>query len=256
VTAEQWLEDVVARQAAAMPRPQWLKAIRALSSCYVERRSAIAGGAPTDSAGKRAAFAGFYAPLHFITIQRVLAALGPAPPVRQVLDLGCGTGVAGAAWALAAGGTPVIRGIDRQAWALTEAGANWRQLGLVGRAERGDMQRVVDELAGARGSARASASTGLIFGWSLNELDSRIATGMLHDLARIATRGAPILVIEPIAGGVAPWWPDAEAAEALGARASEWRFDVALPNALAAAARDAGLSKAELTARTLTWGWT
>ena len=57
-------------------------------------------------AGKRAAFALFYAPLHFMAVTAVVQALGAdAPPPASIVDLGCGTGVAGAAWALAAGGS-------------------------------------------------------------------------------------------------------------------------------------------------------
>src|SRR6187549_1523528 len=74
---------------------------RALSSAYVERRHAVASG--LDGAGKRAAFALYYAPLHFRATSHVLHAVGAAsPPPRTIVDLGCGTGAAGAAWAHAA----------------------------------------------------------------------------------------------------------------------------------------------------------
>ena len=55
-----------------------------------------------DSAGKRAAFALFYAPLHFIAVTEVIRALATSREApATILDLGCGTGAAGAAWALA-----------------------------------------------------------------------------------------------------------------------------------------------------------
>ena len=52
-------------------------------------------------AGKRAAFALFYSPLHFVLTGHVVRELDAARPApRKILDLGCGTGAAGAAWAI------------------------------------------------------------------------------------------------------------------------------------------------------------
>ena len=48
---------------------------------------------------------------------------------------------AGAAWALGAGGTPVITGIDRHPWAVDEARWTYRQLGLHGQARTADAVR-------------------------------------------------------------------------------------------------------------------
>src|SRR5512140_214757 len=105
-----------------MTRPEFLKAIRALSARYVERRGALPDRSAIDSAGKRAAFAGFYAPLHFLTTRHVIAALGGPPAgVASIVDAGCGTGVAGAAWALACTEPPALTGIDLSGWALDEA---------------------------------------------------------------------------------------------------------------------------------------
>ena len=66
-------------------------------------------GSPLDTAGKRAAFALFYGPLHFLTVQAIVIALGAhARPLQMIADLGCGTGVGGAAWALACARPPSI----------------------------------------------------------------------------------------------------------------------------------------------------
>ena len=54
------------------------------------------------SAGKRAAYALYYAPRRFLMAGHVVAALAPAGAVR-VTDLGSGTGAAGAAWVCRAG---------------------------------------------------------------------------------------------------------------------------------------------------------
>src|SRR5215217_3496791 len=88
-----WLTALEARHLADLRVPEVTRALRALSSAYVERRHKVASGATLDSNGKRAAFALFYAPLHFIATDHVVRALGAVAPVpRAILDLGCGTG--------------------------------------------------------------------------------------------------------------------------------------------------------------------
>jgi hypothetical protein len=61
-----------------------------------------------------------------------------------------------------------------------------------------------------------------------------------------------VLIVEPIARTVTPWW-DAAAARVLaaGGRADEWRFEVDLPPMLKLFDTAAGLNHRELTARTL-----
>src|SRR5262245_54372527 len=61
------------------------RALRALSSTYVERRQGLRRGAALDTAGKRAAFALFYGPLHFIVVSEVLRAIGARTPPRSIL---------------------------------------------------------------------------------------------------------------------------------------------------------------------------
>jgi hypothetical protein len=112
-----WLRALEARHLADLRVPEVTRALRALSSAYVERRHKVERGATLDTAGKRAAFALFYAPLHFLTTTLVVRAIGAdALPLRGIVDLGCGTGAAGAAWALATGARAVL-GIDRHSWA-------------------------------------------------------------------------------------------------------------------------------------------
>src|SRR4029077_351548 len=116
-----WLEALEKRHLADLTPSETARALRALSSCYVERRAKLARGGALDSAGKRAAFALFYAPLHFLVTREILRAVpGALNGVREVQDVGCGTGSAGAAWALESGAVS-IRGFDANAWAVTEA---------------------------------------------------------------------------------------------------------------------------------------
>src|ERR1041384_458334 len=143
-TFNAWLSALETRHLADLRIPEVTRALRARSSAYVERRhtrlrSSSAGGqkmtrGPLDSAGKRAAFALFYAPLHFLATTHVAGALAgpPQPPPSAILDVGCGTGAAGAAWAIAAGGSPVVNGIDRHPWAVEEGRRTYRTRGVNG----------------------------------------------------------------------------------------------------------------------------
>ena len=124
-----WYALLEARHLATLTFSEVRRALQALSSLYVERRDRIERGAALDGAGKRAAFALFYGPLHFLTVREIVRAL-PAcdPPPRRIVDLGCGTGAAGAAGALAAEGKPAVSGVDGSGWAIGEAEWNLRTL--------------------------------------------------------------------------------------------------------------------------------
>jgi hypothetical protein len=239
----EWLSALEGRHLANLRVPEVTRALRALSSAYVERRHKVAAGATLDSAGKRAAFALFYGPLHFLTVSHVVRALNAeAPPPASILDLGCGTGVAGAAWALCAGSTPFVSGVDRHPWAVEESRWTYRQLGLRGQSKVGDVTRLPPV---PNGSA-------VVAGYVLNELPED-ARGRLEEyLLAAAADGARVLIVEPIARRVTPWW-DALATRVIGAggRADEWRFAVELPAMVRLFDKAAGLNHRELTARSL-----
>jgi SAM-dependent methyltransferase len=237
-----WLDALDRRHLANLRPPEVARALRALSSCYVERRAKISGGGPLDSAGKRAAFALFYAPLHFFVCRAILDRLtASGDGVRKVLDIGCGTGPAGAAWALHSRAV-VVRGIDRNPWAVAEANWTYRQLGLDGRA----VQRAI-------GSAlEAGPGTAVIAAYAANELDATGREALLEQLLTRYRNGARILVVEPIARRTSPWWGVwQQAVMSAGGRADEWRFPSTLPARQQALAHAAGLAPRELTARTL-----
>src|SRR3954467_13990069 len=95
----EWLEALETRHLADLRVAEVTRALRALSSAYVQRRHIVAGGGTLDTAGKRAAFALYYAPLHLLTTLAIVRALGAdSTSPAAIIDIGCGTGVAGAAW--------------------------------------------------------------------------------------------------------------------------------------------------------------
>src|SRR5438105_15755218 len=97
---DRWLADLERRHLAELTFPEVSRALRALSATYVERRQKIGEGAALAGAGKRAAFALFYGPLHFLLIAAIVRQLPPAArAIATLVDLGCGTGASGAAWA-------------------------------------------------------------------------------------------------------------------------------------------------------------
>ncbi len=238
---DSWVADLEKRHLAELSFAEVRKGLQAVSTLYVERRGRIGSGAVFDGEGKRAAFALFYGPLHHLVVAGIVAAVGAAKPgLARVVDLGCGTGAAGAAWALAAG-TEVF-GVERSGWAATESRQTYAALSLRGRAAAGDLLR--ERLPGS--------GAGILLGWVVNELEAASRAALLPRLLEAGRRGARVLVVEPIAARPVPWWSEwTEAFAADGGRSDLWRFPAALPPLVARLDRAAGLDHRTLTARSL-----
>jgi hypothetical protein len=157
-----------------------------------------------------------------------------------VVDIGCGSGAAGAAWALETGAE--VRGFDVSAWAVDEANWTYSILGVRGRARRG---RVEDLRLPPEPST-------LLAAFVVNELDARARGTVLEQLRNAASAGHQVVVVEPIARGVTPWWDQwRRAFHPHAVEASDWRFRIELPRLLRDFDKAAGLDHRELTARTL-----
>lgn len=258
---DEWIAALQERHRAHLTSAEFLKAVRALSVRYVERRAGLSDRSVLDSAGKRAAFAAFYAPLHFLTVRAIVQAQQAARQVspvalRTIFDLGCGSGVASAAWSLELASLANLVGIDAHAWALDEARWNWRRLELAGRTSRGDLVLGLDrwltrEARRTQPSEGALGHTGIVAGWSVNELSKSSRDRLLPLLLQAAERGAGVLVIEPLAGSATPWWREWETSvTARGGLAERWRFDAPLPEPLRIVSEAAGFQREALTAKT------
>ncbi len=247
-----WLAAAEDRYLADLTRPELGRALRALASCYVERRDRLSDGSALEGRGKRAAFALYYAPLHFLTVRAIARELhqpdGTRPNLtkpdgtsRLVIDIGCGTGAAGAAWALETGAR--VSGIDVSAWAAGEASWTYSTLGVQGRATRGGLERL---------SLPSTPST-LVAAFVINELPADARAAVLARLVAAAGEGHAVVIVEPIARALTPWWREWEKAfGTVGGRTTEWRFKANLPPLLRDLDKSAGLTHRELTARSLT----
>jgi predicted RNA methylase len=237
-----WFGALERRHLESLSFSEVRRAVQALSSLYVERRDRIDRTSPFSGAGKRAAFAMYFAPLHFLLVREIVRALDARiPGGTAILDLGCGTGAAGTAWATEFAPDAKVIGIDRNAWALQECKWTYQQLGIHGTVKNADLSRV-----------RIPSATAVVAAFTMNELNSASREGFLGEFMRTARSGAPVLVVEPIARRLASWWEDwAEKWQKNGGRVDEWRFHVELPDRLALMDRAAGLDHSQLTGRSL-----
>jgi hypothetical protein len=237
-----WFAQLERRHLAELKFSEVRRAVQALSARYVERRGMSRASGALRGAGKRAAFALYFGPLHFLTVLSVVERLDITEPPRRIIDLGCGTGAAAAAWASSSSKVPRLLGIDHSAWAVGETRWTWQRLGLAGQVRRGNLVRFPEPRGGEA----------ILLAYTINELGDDDRRTLRERLLGIAARNSSILVIEPIARRISPWWAEWVAAfEPFGGRANEWRFRVRLPERLELLDRAAGLDHRELTARSL-----
>ena len=262
---DRWIADLEARHLADLTFSEVSRGLRALSSAYVERRGRLSDGGALSGAGKRAAFALFYGPLHYLLVREIVRQLPAAdPPIPSIVDLGCGTGAAGAAWAetwekgVGRGFRrddaenpsrplfPKIVGIDRHPWAVQEAARTYAAFGRQFRTRQADVSS----------TPLPTSPSGFVAAFTVNELQDAARDRLLTRLLERARGGHRLLIVEPIARAMTPWWDAWRAAiVAAGGRADEWRFPANLPPIVARLDRAAGLDHRELTARSLIINW-
>lgn len=246
-----WIDDACGRCMPPLTFPEVRKGVRALSSLYVEKRNERSWAhRALDGAGKRAAFATCYAPLHFLTLHHGLLSLEPSwlerpEPPRRVVDLGGGTGAAGAAVASSLERPAPVVAIDRSGWALGEARRTYAAFGLSARTVRGALPRALPQ---------PKAGDVWVAGWSVNECDEASRAELLRGFEAACSAGIRLIVAEPLAGPVTPWWDDwRERLARHGVRAATVREGIDLPAWLRKLDLAAGLDHSTLGAR-LFWG--
>ena len=218
------------------------RALRALSAGYVEKRETGGLARALDGRGKRAAFALYYGTTHLLVARLLVREFGlafGADPKRSgrtrpptILDLGCGTGVCGAAWAMEGSSGVSITGADRSSFALHEARWTYQTLRL-----RGETSRSIIELLDA-----SRPPEGIVLGWTLNELDDPLREAVAQRIVPWVTRGCRLLVIEPVSKRVTPWWDEWTARFPKDVCvAAERRLRLDFPPKIALLARSAGL---------------
>ncbi len=240
---EAWLSELESRHLTDLRFPEVVRALRALSSTYVERRARLSGRGSLDSAGKRAAFALYYGPLHWLLVHAIVQQVGGGAtrPARRLLDLGCGSGAAGAGWATAMARLPEVSGLDLHPWTIGEAAFTYRQCGIAADVRRGRAER-----------SRWPRADAVLAAFLANELGDTDRDALLARVMDAARDGARVLVIEPLSKTVTPWWPAwSEAVRRAGGRADEWRFDMALPPIVDRLADAAGLRPQGVAGRSL-----
>jgi hypothetical protein len=92
----------------------------------------------------------------------------------------------------------------------------------------------------------------VVAAFAINELNAATRDRLLARLISHAEHGGRVLIVEPLAGFVAPWWATWQRAfQSSDGRADEWRTRVTLPAIVEKLDRAAGLNHRELTGRSL-----
>jgi len=132
--------------------------------------------------------------------------------------------------------------VDLHPWVLAEAAETYREFGLRARTVRGDATSVTLPKPPAM----------ILAAFTVNELSDEGRGTLLPRLLERASHGDRVLIVEPLARAVAPWWRHwADAFTSAGGRGDEWRFRAELPALVAKLDRAAGLNHRELTGRSL-----
>jgi hypothetical protein len=113
---------------------------------------------------------------------------------------------------------------------------------LHGHARQGDLSRI----------PRSGAGGAIVAAYLLNELPEVARASLEDQLFAAAGAGVRLLVLEPIARSISPWWDrSAERFRSIGGRADEWRVPLDLPPLLRTLDHAAGLNHRELKVRTI-----
>jgi len=233
---EQFVETVSKRYLKELQFAEIRRAVQALSQWYVQKRANLTPDKVFEGRGKRAAFSAYYAPLHYILVREIIENL-QTPIFKHLIELGCGTGLAGCAW-LRRTPKAVVTAYDIHAEAVKETNWTYSMLGVNGKAVVRDARQVSFNNCDA-----------VLAAFYVNELSDTARSELLASLLKSKTQ---ILIVEPIAKSTTPWWNTWEAAFIkAGGRSDTWRFRPDLPEFLEKMDKAAKLDHQEVKGRSL-----
>lgn len=198
---DRWLEQNLERYQQTLTFTEIRKGVQALAELYSHQPPPEdLASRIIDGQGKRAALATYYAALHFLTAYhaREMVGIGEGAPVRRVIDLGSGSGAAGAAVAAGLAAPPRLLALDRSGWALDETRETWRAFGLSGQVQRVELPAHLP---------RCSPGDLLCLGWIVSALEPASRRTLLRKLTAMVKRGLGLLLLEPAAVSAEQWWP-------------------------------------------------
>ena len=242
-----WFQETYDRYTKNLTFKELRKANQSLSDIYVHKRDkSLPAGKALETEGKRAAFATVFSAFHWLMMDHLIDELElDRCKLHRIIELGCGTGVCGAAWALRAtslAGPAEMTGIDINRWALSEAQKTWRFLGLKGKTKLRSMVEF----------PKIEQQDAILAAYSVNELPDGPRKELLRNLRRAHHRGATILILENVARSPVPWWDSwATQIKELGGREDTWQCRPNLPQPLALIDKASGRDHSVLKARTL-----
>ena len=139
-------------------------------------------------------------------------------------------------------GTGRVQGLDVHPWAIGEARATYARFGLDAAVTRRSVARF-------RAPNRPAF---IVAGYVANELPEADRAALLETLIAAVRHGSEILIIEPLSGRAAPWWPTWSAAfAACGGRADGWTLELDPPLLTRRLGLAAGLTPTTAKVRTI-----
>jgi len=237
-----WINTIFDRWLSELTYKEIARGLKSLSDDYVKRRDRIRYKALAGR-GKQAASVLYYGVRHFVIARETLVALGGDENVPElIVDLGCGTGVAGAAWFLHCRGQQKVVGVELNPHIIREAEYTYKCLNITGKVIRCHLSKY----------RWPKPPLCVIAAFTINELNDGDRELLWSNLERQVKASSRVLIIEPLATRITPWWQEwVERVKALGGRTGEWHFDVELPEPVYRLGKSAGLQPDELGARVL-----
>lgn len=244
ITIENLFTELQERYSRDLTFQEIRRGLQALSQVYTAKRNKLQTQGVWDGAGKRAAFALYYGSIHFVLFSEIARSLGPnLQHIKAVLDLGCGTGVGALAWAAHVPQSIQVTAVDEANWAVGEARWLMERWGVAAKVTRQDVL-----------TPRFLGREGLVFaGFTVNELADAQRQTLCDKLMQAHADGAQVLIVEPIANNVVPWWSHWQKIFAdRGGQTREWKIPTrGLPEGLLLLDKAAAFHHRVLSGRSL-----